>query len=233
MSPFSPKILWLRLLMRFSDLPRVGPLLTWLAGWGLGPYKDKRLLAAITSRPYISPRAQIKCPRLYIGANAFIDDFVTIYAHRDGGEIRLGRRVHIYRGTILEIGAGGSIFIGDNTHIQASCNLKGFVRDLRIGANVQISPHCAFSPYEHNIEDVTRPIWAQGLSSKGDIVIEDDVWLGLGVKVLDGVTIGKGAVIGAGAVVTRDIPPYSIAVGIPARVIRKRGERPTSGPETR
>lgn len=55
------------------------------------------------------------------------------------------------------------------------------------------------------------------------IHIEDDVWIGAGVKVLKGVTIGKGSVIGAGAVVTKDIPPYSIAAGVPCRVIGKRG----------
>jgi acetyltransferase-like isoleucine patch superfamily enzyme len=55
-------------------------------------------------------------------------------------------------------------------------------------------------------------------------VIEDGVWLGCGVTVLRGLRIGKGSVIGAGSVITNDIPPYSIAVGIPAKVIRKRGE---------
>lgn len=60
------------------------------------------------------------------------------------------------------------------------------------------------------------------LTSRGDIVVEDDVWLGLHVCVMDGVTIGQGAVIGAGAVVTKDIPPYAIAGGVPASVIRFR-----------
>ena len=62
----------------------------------------------------------------------------------------------------------------------------------------------------------------QPLVSKGDIVIEDDVWLGYGVIVLNGVHIGSGAVIGAGSVVTRDIPPNAIAMGIPARVVNTR-----------
>jgi acetyltransferase-like isoleucine patch superfamily enzyme len=210
--------------MEMSDLPVIGRVCVWLAGLPLGPYKDKRVLANISRKPYISPRAQIKCADLTIGPGSFIDDDVTIYAHRSGGAVHLGQGVHIYRGTIIEVGAGGRVIIGDNTHIQAGCHLKGFLRDLRIGANVQLAPHCGLSPYEHTIRDTTRPILSQGIESKGDIVIEDDVWLGLGVIVLDGVTIGHGAVIGAGAVVTKSIPPFAVAVGVPARVIRWRTE---------
>jgi acetyltransferase-like isoleucine patch superfamily enzyme len=62
----------------------------------------------------------------------------------------------------------------------------------------------------------------QALTSKGSITIGDEAWLGDGVKVLDGVHIGKGAIIGAGAVVTKDVPDYAIAVGVPARVVSKR-----------
>lgn len=215
----------LRALMELSTLPVLGRLCVWLAGLPLGPYKDKRALANITSKPYVSPRAQIKCPGLRLSPGCFIDDNVTIYAHSNGGGVTLGRGVHLYRGTIVEVGAGGSVVIGDNTHIQAGCHLKGFLRDLRIGANVQLAPHCGLSPYAHTISDVTRPILEQGIESKGDIVIEDDVWLGLSVNVLDGVTIGKGAVIGAGAVVTKSIPPYAIAAGVPARIIGRRGEK--------
>ncbi|MGQ9492149.1 MAG: acyltransferase [Anaerolineae bacterium] len=204
-------------------MPLLGWLMVRLAEILVGPYKDRRILAQVTSRSYISPHAQIKCPHLQIGRNCFIDERVTIYSHYNGSEVRLGDRVHIYRDTIIEIGAGGSVIIGDNTHIQASCNIKGFLKSVIIGCNVQIAPHCAFSPYEHNFEDRDTPINAQGLRSAGDIVLEDDVWLGVGVKVLEGVRIGKGAVIGAGAVVTKDVPEYAIAVGVPARVIRWRG----------
>ena len=64
-------------------------------------------------------------------------------------------------------------------------------------------------------------IHEQGMIGLG-IKIEDDVWIGAGAIILDGVTIGRGSVIGAGAVVTKNIPPYSVAVGVPARVIKKR-----------
>jgi acetyltransferase-like isoleucine patch superfamily enzyme len=216
------KLTALGLLMRASRWPVVGTVALWLAETAAGPYKDRRVLARLGAVSYVSRRAQIRCPRLHLGRNCFIDDYVTIYSHEDGGEIRLGDGVHLYRGTVIEVGAGGNVSIGSDTHIQAGCHLKGFLRNLEIGRNVQIAPHCGFSPYEHNFEDCSQPIQMQGIRSAGDIVLEDDVWLGLGVSVLEGVHIGKGAVIGAGAVVTKDIPAYTVAVGVPARVVRQR-----------
>ena len=210
--------------MGLSTAPCLGRLTLRLAEALAGTYKDRRVLAQLTTRSYVSSRAQVRCARLHLGHSCFIDDGVTIYAHQDAGELRLGDRVHIYRGTIVEVGAGGSIIIGDDTHIQASCHLKGFLGSLIIGRNVQIAPHCGFSPYEHHFGDLSVPIKSQGIRSAGDIVIEDDVWVGFGVQVLEGVRIGKGAVVGAGAVVTKDIPPYAIAVGVPAQVMRLRGE---------
>jgi galactoside O-acetyltransferase len=73
----------------------------------------------------------------------------------------------------------------------------------------------------HVYRDLDRPIREQGITARG-IVIEDDVWLGAGAVVLDGVTIGRGSVIGAGAVVASDIPPYSLAVGAPAKPVKNR-----------
>lgn len=213
-------------LMWASGWPGVGRLALLLAGWLAGPYKNRRILAYLTDRPYVSPRAQIHCPDLRLGPHCFIDDGVTIYAHPEGGPVVLGKGVHLYRGCIVEVGAGAGVYIGDDTHIQAGCNLKGFGGSLRIGANVQVAPGCTFSPYEHCFDDPDRPIREQGIRHEGDIVVEDDVWLGAGVRVLDGVRIGRGAIIGAGAVVTRSIPPNAIAAGVPARVLRYRGQGP-------
>ncbi len=56
----------------------------------------------------------------------------------------------------MEVGAGGSVVIGPHTHIQSNCNLKGFLGNLRIGANVQMAPGCGFSPYEHKFDDTSR-----------------------------------------------------------------------------
>ena len=94
---------------------------------------------------------------------------------------------------------------------------------IRIGAFAEIAPNCAFYPYDHGYK-ANELIRCQPLQTKGGIVIEDDVWLGFGVIVLDGVKIGRGAVIGAGAVVTGDIPEGAIAAGVPARVTKMRSD---------
>ncbi len=214
---------WAQMMMQLSA---VSPWFVCLAGLplGLGYYKDKRILLNYTNRPYISPRAQITCPRLYVGPKCFIDDGVTIYAHRTNtGSVHLDTNVHIYRWSMVELGEGNaSLRIGANTYIQSGCVLNAFVGNILIGANCMISPRCAFMPYQHGLADTSRPMREQPLTSRGDIIIRDDVWLGLNVCVMDGVTIGEGAVIGAGAVVTHDIPPYAIAGGVPARIIQSR-----------
>jgi galactoside O-acetyltransferase len=206
-----------------------------LAGLALRPFKGKSdLLHFLGDRPYISPRAEIACPNLELGPHCLIDDYVTIYAHhRAEGGVYLARDVRIYRWSVVEVGPGNRCLrVGPHTHIQAGCNLNPFVSDIVIGANCLIAPQCALMPYQHGFSDIDRPICKQPLTSRGNIVIKDNVWLGVGAVVTDGVTIGQGTIIGAGAVVTRDIPPYSTAVGVPARVVCSRDPAiPATSPE--
>jgi acetyltransferase-like isoleucine patch superfamily enzyme len=214
--------MWIRTML---SLAPISPLFTHLAGLPLGPYKDKRkLFRYLGNRPYISPNAQISCPKLDIGPKCFIDDYVTIYAHAGAqGGVHLESNVHIYRWSVVELGKGeGRLTVGPNTYVQSGCILKAFAGNITIGANCMIADHCALTPYQHSFADIHRPMREQALTSRGDIVIEDDVWLGLNACVMDGVTIGQGAIVGAGAVVTKDVPPYAIVGGVPARVIRLR-----------
>ena len=221
--------MWIRAMLSLSP---VSPVFTRLAGWPLAPYKGRRrLLHYLGDRPYVSPNAQISCTIREIGPKCFIDDYVTIYAHKGArGGVFLGRNVSIYRWTIVELGAGeGCLRVGPNTHIQSGCVLNPFVGSVIIGANCMIADRCALTPYQHGFGDVEHPMREQPLTSRGDTVLEDDVWLGVNVCVMDNVTIGRGAIVGAGAVVTSDIPPYAIAGGVPARVIRFREMEGTSG----
>jgi acetyltransferase-like isoleucine patch superfamily enzyme len=79
----------------------------------------------------------------------------------------------------------------------------------------------------HVFDEPGRPFVEQGITAEG-VTIEDDVWIGAGSIITDGVRIGRGSVIAAGAVVTRDVPPQVVAGGVPARIIRRVGERGTS-----
>lgn len=121
----------------------------------------------------------------------------------------------------------GPIRIGENCSIHSFDVLYGFAGGLTIGNGVRIATHAVFSPGNHVFDDLTRPFTQQGATSEG-IVIGDNVWVGAGARVLDGVKVGAGAVLGAGCVVTRDIPENAVCVGVPARIIRTRGDRPAS-----
>jgi len=114
----------------------------------------------------------------------------------------------------------GFIKIGKGCSINPYCVLLGY-GGITIGDNVRIASNTSIVSFNHVFEDLDDSIVSQGTSKQG-IKIENNVWIGTGVRVLDGVTIAEGSVVGAGSVVTKNIPPYSIAAGIPARVIKKR-----------
>ena len=114
----------------------------------------------------------------------------------------------------------GFIKIGQNCSINPFCILLGY-GGITIGNNVRMAAHCSIVAFNHVVEDDSKGVRGQGITKAG-IVIEDDVWIGTGVRILDGVRIAEGCVIGAGSVVTKDMPPYSICVGVPARVLRSR-----------
>jgi galactoside O-acetyltransferase len=135
-------------------------------------------------------------------------------------KIYIQNRVTIERNVDIGCMDNSSIYIDENTYIAPGVCIAG-QGDIHIGKNCMIASHCGIYANNHVFTDLSLPIKQQGTTREG-IIIEDDCWLGHGVTVLDGVKIGKGSVIGAGAVVSKDIPPYSIAVGIPAKVIKER-----------
>jgi acetyltransferase-like isoleucine patch superfamily enzyme len=214
---------WEHFWMRFAGLSRFGRTATWFATWFSPTYFGRYHLIAMNRKGYISPSAKIHHNELSFGENNFIDDQVIIYKYEGGGAVHLSRSVSLHRDCIIQTGAGGSVHIGSNTHIQPRCIFSAFMSPIVVGSGVLIAPNCAFYPYDHGTA-TDKPIMNQPLKTKGGIVIGDDVWLGFGVVVLDGVRIGKGAVIGAGSVVTRDVPEGAIALGVPARVVRMRSD---------
>lgn len=115
--------------------------------------------------------------------------------------------------------SGWEIEIGDNSGLGVNCNVPF---DLKIGNDVMMGPDVLIIGQNHRFDDLSVPMRLQGIKKVPPVRIEDDVWIGARVIVLPGRTIGKGAIIGAGAVVTKDVPPYAICAGNPARVIRLR-----------
>ena len=118
---------------------------------------------------------------------------------------------------------GAFIRVGEDTHIHSNCHFGAYGEGIIIGKNCLIASNCSMVDTQHVFKDPAVPIVEQSFTSKG-IVVKDDVWLGSGVVLMDGITVGEGAVIGAGAVVTKDIPPGAIALGVPARVVRYRSD---------
>jgi acetyltransferase-like isoleucine patch superfamily enzyme len=153
--------------------------------------------------------------------DVYIGDRSTIYQCGIGGKIVLHQGVHLYSDIIMETGQGGCITIDEDTHIQPRCSISAYIGSVNIGKRVEIAPNCAFYPYNHRIHP-GESIRNQPLVSKGDIAIENDVWLGFGCIILENVHIGSGAVVGAGSVVTKSIPSEAIAVGNPAKIIGYR-----------
>jgi acetyltransferase-like isoleucine patch superfamily enzyme len=173
----------------------------------------KRLLSQLRS-------AQLRCRGVTVGKHCRISFLATLSTEL-GGHIAVGRKTRIHQYARLEC-YGGCIRIGDNCSINPFCILYGH-GGLTVGNGVRIAAHTMLISANHNFQDAGRPIFQQGLSRKG-IRVEDDVWIGAGVRILDGVTIGRGCVIGAGAVVTKSTRANGIYVGAPAKWIGERGE---------
>jgi acetyltransferase-like isoleucine patch superfamily enzyme len=165
---------------------------------------------------------------------------------RGASLIRFGKGVTLERGVILDGLMRRGIVLGDHAKIGAYSVLAGapisnlgegismgansavdaysFIGSsgfVSIGQNVIMGQHVGFHPENHEFDRIDIPIREQGTTRQG-ITIEDDVWVGSNAIFLDGAHVGRGSVIGAGSVVRGSIPPYSIAVGVPARVIRSR-----------
>ena len=136
--------------------------------------------------------------------------FAGMYIAACGKAVDVGRKVKLSSG--LRLGDRSSV--GDFSYLQG---------DITIGNDVMMAPRCALIADNHNFSDLTQPMNTQGTEA-GRIVVGNDVWLGYGVIILPGVTVGDGAICAAGAVVTKDVPPYGIVGGNPARLIKMRGE---------
>lgn len=126
-----------------------------------------------------------------------------------------GRDVNIEQGAMFH----RSVRLGDRSGIGINAKLYGAVT---IGRCVMMGSDVTIITRQHRTDRTDVPMMDQGFEPERPVVIGDDVWIGDRVTILPGVTVGNGCIIGAGAVVTHDLPPMSVAAGVPARVIRFR-----------
>ncbi len=156
-----------------------------------------------------------------LGSGVYLDH--GVYLHACPGGISIDDDTVVMHESILHvynfrnlpqsgIWIGKRCFIGERTVIRGQGGVT-------IGDDVLIAPHVQILAVDHVVSTSRVPINAQGLSARG-IVVEDGAWLGGGAIITDGVRIGRNAVVGAGSVVTHDIPAASVALGVPARVVR-------------
>jgi acetyltransferase-like isoleucine patch superfamily enzyme len=160
---------------------------------------------------------------LRIGRGVYIGNYSYLDCLSEGG-VTLGDRVTIREGCWLQLTSsydtpGTHIRVGNNVYMGPRMTL-GAAAPIVIGDRCQFGANVSMAAENHKFSGEGE-IFGQGVVQKG-IVFGNDVWVGNGAIILDGVTIGDGVVIGAGSVVTRSIPARSVAVGVPARVIKSR-----------
>lgn len=173
-------------------------------------------LAAIESQVRLRFASHIR-----LGHGTYLDQ--GVYLHATPGGITLGDDTIVMHGAVLHVYnfrglPAAGITVGKNSLIGEYTVIRG-QGGVHIGDRVYTSPFTQIIAVNHVFDDPARPFVEQGITAEG-IVIEDDVWLGASAVITDGVRVGKGAVVAAGAVVTKDVPPYTVVGGVPARPIK-------------
>lgn len=136
------------------------------------------------------------------------------------GTITIGDRISLRSGVVIDA-QSGAIEIGRNVSLNDYTVLLGH-GGIRIGDDVRVAAHVVMASFDHGYDDVDVPIRMQA-NVKKPIVVEDDVWIGAGVKILGGTHIARGCVIGANSVVKGRTVPYGVYAGAPARLVKMRG----------
>ncbi|WP_338110670.1 acyltransferase [Roseivirga pacifica] len=137
-----------------------------------------------------------------------------------GNRVTIGKYAIVRPSNIYGGAVGEGMSIGDNSNI-GPYSYIGCSGKITIGNNVMMGPRVSMFAENHNYSDTSIPMKEQGVSLS-EIVVNNDCWIASNATILAGVTIGEGSIIAAGAVVTKDIPPYSIVAGNPAKVIKSR-----------
>ena len=135
------------------------------------------------------------------------------------GRLEIGANTLFEPNVWITVGDDAHVRIGEGTFLNIAVMVAA-TRLVEIGSHCMLANGCFVTDANHRFEDPDKPVPWQGFDTRGPTRIGDNVWLGANVVVTSGVTIGERCVIGANSVVTQDVPPFSIAAGVPAKVLR-------------
>jgi acetyltransferase-like isoleucine patch superfamily enzyme len=180
----------------------------------------RSIFGSIGKNCLIEKNVTLRVPqRIFLGDQVYIEENVFLSVPILGGEIRIGNNVRIHRNAFINAGIG-KIILKEGVAVGPYSTIIGD-GDVEIGKNSLLANMVQIITANHIFENRLIPIKNQGVRV-GKIEIGKDVWIGAQTIILPGIKIGEGCVIGAGSVVTKDISNYSVAVGVPAKVKKKR-----------
>ncbi len=193
-----------------------------MLGLGLRRVLYPFLFGAVGKNPVFGHHLNLRGGhRIFLSDNVMIDDYAFLsFRGEEEQALRIGNNVLIGRFSQIKV-RGGSMTLGDKISLGPFCYL-GTASTLSIGAHCLIGTNSFIGGIQHGYSDPSKPIAEQQLAQRGGIRIGKDVWIGAHAVINDGISIGDGAIIGSNAVVTKDIPAFTIAAGVPAKVIGQR-----------
>lgn len=165
--------------------------------------------------------------KIFFEGRLVLEDFCEIQGFSENG-VRFGRNVSV--GCFASIRPSGyygaspgvGLSVGDFSSIGPYCYI-GCAGGVEIGSNVMLAPHVTIHSENHLFADLSRSIKSQG-TERQTTTIGDNCWVATGARIMAGVTVGEGSVVAAGSVVTKNVPPFSVVGGVPARVLRSRAD---------
>lgn len=178
---------------------------------------------------------EIECDRsssIEVGDGSHLQKRVSLRAIRGGltqppGHVVIGEGSTVKHDAMI-FAKSSTIRLGRRCGVGRYTEISSQHCDVDIGDDVRIAGHVWIGTSNHAFDALDRPIAQQGAYHL-PVRIEDDVWIGEKATILPGVTVGRGSIVAAGAVVTRDLPPFSVAGGVPAKVIKRRGAHVDEG----
>ena len=182
-------------------------------------FKAFKEIFSFSKRFFVSFAIKLKYSFSLFISGSYIPFSVSIHSS-EKSKLILGKGSRIGKNSIISFLKMSELLIGDNTFIGHYANIR-VSKKIIIGKDCRIAQFVSFIGDNHNFDRTDIPGYLQGVIPE-NIIIEDDVWIGTQVVILTGITIGKSSIIGAGSIVTKSVPPYSICVGNPAKIIKNR-----------